>query len=119
MPAVIAEQSRRWLDTPEAERAVAVPRASATVMLLREGADCAVEVFVLRCAAGMAFAPGMLAEVVRQGHRFALLAQAGAESLWPADAEVDGLASIGPRPTGGSVDAGSSEPAGDAVPAPS
>ena len=61
MPAVIAEQSRRWLGTPEAERAVAVPRASATVMLLREGADGAVEVFVLRRAAGMAFAPGMLA----------------------------------------------------------
>lgn len=60
MPAIIAAQSRRWLDTPEPERELSMPRASATVMLLREGAE-AVEVFVLRRAAGMAFAAGMMA----------------------------------------------------------
>lgn len=65
MPDLIAEQSRRWLDTPEAERTVATPRPSATVMLLRpaEGGEvgAAVEVFVLRRATGMPFAPGMIA----------------------------------------------------------
>lgn len=75
MPAVIAEQSRAWLRAPEAERTVATPKPSATVMLLREATveddgdagelpgheGRAVEVFVLRRAAGMAFAAGMLA----------------------------------------------------------
>jgi 8-oxo-dGTP pyrophosphatase MutT (NUDIX family) len=85
MPVGIAEQARRWLSTAEAERTVAPPRASATVLLVREtgqdgngpaafpggaapdvavpagGSGRAVEVFVLRRAAGMAFAGGMLA----------------------------------------------------------
>jgi 8-oxo-dGTP pyrophosphatase MutT (NUDIX family) len=82
MPVGIARQTRRWLDTAEAERTVAPPRASATVLLVREsgqdgngpaafpggaaagaaaGPGRAVEVFVLRRAAGMAFAGGMLA----------------------------------------------------------
>ncbi|WP_134772325.1 NUDIX hydrolase [Ornithinimicrobium flavum] len=69
MPAVIAEQTRRWLDTAQEERTVAPARASATVLLAREAAaevagvapGSAVEVFVLRRAAGMAFAGGMLA----------------------------------------------------------
>lgn len=66
MPTSIAGQTRRWLDTPEAERTVAPARPSATVLLVREAAGGAepggaVEVFVLRRAAGMAFAGGMLA----------------------------------------------------------
>ena len=61
VPEVIAEQSRRWLALPADHREIPPPRASATVMLLREGSGAAVEVFVLRRAAGMAFAAGMLA----------------------------------------------------------
>lgn len=62
VPEVIAEQSRRWLALPEEQREVAAPRASATVMLLRERAPGGgLEVFVLRRAAGMAFAAGMIA----------------------------------------------------------
>lgn len=84
MPALIAEQSRRWLETPEPERTVSPAKPSATVMLLREASATpttsrsetrlaqttrvagreqgeTVEVFVLRRAAGMAFAAGMLA----------------------------------------------------------
>ncbi|MFK5635788.1 MULTISPECIES: NUDIX hydrolase [unclassified Ornithinimicrobium] len=61
MPGVVAAHSQRWLDTPEPDRTVAAARPSATVMLLREGADDGVEVFVLRRASSMAFAPGMMA----------------------------------------------------------
>lgn len=61
MPAVVATQSRAWLDTPEDRRTVASPRPAATVMLLREAVPSGVEVFVLRRAASMAFAPGMVA----------------------------------------------------------
>lgn len=60
MPAVVEEQTRAWLSTPEQERSVSAPRPSATVMLLREGPD-GPEVFVLRRASSMAFAPGMVA----------------------------------------------------------
>lgn len=66
MPHLIAAQSRAWLDTPEAERSVSPPRASSTVMLLRparpevEQRD-RVEVFILRRASTMPFAPGMVA----------------------------------------------------------
>lgn len=61
MPRIVAEHSRAWLDTPPAERTVATPRTSSTVMLLREAATEGVEVFVLRRASGMPFAPGMIA----------------------------------------------------------
>jgi 8-oxo-dGTP pyrophosphatase MutT (NUDIX family) len=62
MPGVVAAHSRQWLDTPEQDRTVAAARPSATVMLLREApADAGVEVFVLRRASSMAFAPGMVA----------------------------------------------------------
>lgn len=62
VPEAIAEHSRRWLALPEEQRVVATPRASATVMLLRERRGGAgLEVFVLRRAAGMAFAAGMIA----------------------------------------------------------
>lgn len=61
VPEIIAEQSRRWLALPVDQREVVPPKPSATVMLLRPGADRQVEVFVLRRAAGMAFAAGMLA----------------------------------------------------------
>lgn len=60
MPAVIEEHTRAWLLSPAADRAVATPRPSSTVMLLRDGA-AGVEVFVLRRASSMAFAPGMVA----------------------------------------------------------
>jgi len=62
IPAVIEEQTRAWLLTPAAERTVTAPRPSSTVMLVRErvGGD-GVEVFVLRRASSMAFAPGMVA----------------------------------------------------------
>ncbi|MFX0538517.1 NUDIX hydrolase [Ornithinimicrobium sp. Y1847] len=60
MPALVAEQSRAWLDTPEAERTESTPKPSSTVMLLREAAD-GVEVFVIRRASTMPFAPGMVA----------------------------------------------------------
>ena len=65
MPGIVEEQSRAWLDLPEAERAVATPRLSSTVMLLREAAEVhgrtGVEVFVLRRVSTMPFAPGMIA----------------------------------------------------------
>lgn len=61
MPEVIAAPSRAWLARAEVERAVAPPRASSTVMLLREAGDAGVEVFVLRRASSMAFAAGMVA----------------------------------------------------------
>lgn len=70
MPAIIAAQARGWLDTDPADRKIAVPRPSSTVMLLREGAAGeddstggrqAVEVFVLRRVSSMPFAPGMVA----------------------------------------------------------
>lgn len=62
VPEVIADQSRRWLALPADQREIPPPRASATVMLLRERqGGPGVEVFVLRRAAGMAFAAGMLA----------------------------------------------------------
>ncbi|GAA1174134.1 hypothetical protein GCM10009584_14150 [Ornithinimicrobium humiphilum] len=60
MPVVIEEHTRAWLATPAQERAVPEPRPSATVMLLRDG-SAGVEVFVLRRASSMAFAPGMVA----------------------------------------------------------
>ena len=62
MPAVVEGPSRDWLRTEPGRRSVAPPRPSATVMLLREhGTGPGVEVFVLRRAASMAFAPGMVA----------------------------------------------------------
>lgn len=66
MPPPVDRHSQQWLDTPQEQRTVAVPRASATVMLLREpdAADRtggAPEVFVLRRVSGMPFAPGMIA----------------------------------------------------------
>ncbi|MGC5582775.1 NUDIX hydrolase [Ornithinimicrobium sp. W1665] len=62
MPEVVEGHSRAWLATEPARRQVARPRPSATVMLLREAsAGPGVEVFVLRRAATMAFAPGMVA----------------------------------------------------------
>ena len=69
MPAIVAAQARSWLDTAEAERVVAPPRPSATVMLLREAGErgeaehgsTGVEVFVLHRASTMPFAPGMVA----------------------------------------------------------
>lgn len=64
MPPPVDRHSREWLDTPVQERAVAEPRASATVMLLREpagGTPGPPEVFVLRRVLGMPFAPGMIA----------------------------------------------------------
>jgi 8-oxo-dGTP pyrophosphatase MutT (NUDIX family) len=60
MPAVVEEHTRAWLLTPAAERTVPAPRPSSTVMLLRDG-NVGVEVFVLRRASSMAFAPGMVA----------------------------------------------------------
>lgn len=60
IPAVLEEHSRSWLLTPAAERVVPRLRPSSTVMLLRDGAR-GVEVFVLRRASSMAFAPGMVA----------------------------------------------------------
>ncbi|WP_298888330.1 NUDIX domain-containing protein [uncultured Serinicoccus sp.] len=59
VPEVVAEHSRSWLRRPPADRPAATPRASATVMLLRD--DPRLEVFVLRRVAGMAFAAGMVA----------------------------------------------------------
>ncbi len=63
MPPVIEEQTRAWLALAEPERTVAVPRPSSTVMILREPRDgsAGVEVFVLRRASSMPFAPGMVA----------------------------------------------------------
>ena len=62
MPGLIEKQSRTWLDTPEAERTVSAPKLSSTVMLLREQAGAGqVEVFILRRASSMPFAPGMVA----------------------------------------------------------
>lgn len=67
MPPPVDRHSRDWLATPERERTVAVPRPSATVMLLREGEGRPAatrgvpEVFVLRRVIGMPFAPGMIA----------------------------------------------------------
>ena len=70
MPEVIDRQSRAWLETPEAERTVPPAKPSSTVMLLRENdrpdrdpaaLDTAVEVFILRRASSMPFAPGMVA----------------------------------------------------------
>lgn len=62
MPEILVESARGWLGTPEAERAAAAPKPSSTVMLLREGsAGEGVEVFVLRRASSMPFAPGMIA----------------------------------------------------------
>lgn len=71
-PSSLSGSLRRWLDTPEEERRPAPAKPSATVMLLREagegdeapapgGAPGEVEVFILRRAAGMAFAAGMIA----------------------------------------------------------
>ncbi|WP_298749085.1 NUDIX domain-containing protein [uncultured Serinicoccus sp.] len=59
VPEVVAEHARSWLRRPPAERSTAPPRASATVMLLRD--DPRHEVFVLRRVAAMAFAGGMVA----------------------------------------------------------
>ncbi|ANS78901.1 hypothetical protein SGUI_1505 [Serinicoccus hydrothermalis] len=59
VPPVVADAARAWLATPEDRRAVAEPRRSATVMLLRDRPE--LEVFVLRRAGSMAFAAGMLA----------------------------------------------------------
>lgn len=59
VPEPIAGQARDWLALPPAERPVVPPRASATVLVLRD--EPRLEVFVLRRAAGMAFAAGMLA----------------------------------------------------------
>ncbi|GGK57738.1 NUDIX hydrolase [Ornithinimicrobium pekingense] len=60
MPSVVEEHTRAWLLTPPAERTVPDPRPSSTVMLLRDGSG-GPEVFVLRRASSMAFAPGMVA----------------------------------------------------------
>ena len=59
VPEAVARHSRAWLASPPEERHVAPARPSATVMLLRE--EPRLEVFVLRRAAGMAFAAGMIA----------------------------------------------------------
>lgn len=62
MPPVVEEHTRAWLGTSEPERLVAAPRPSSTVMILRERRGGAgVEVFVLRRASSMPFAPGMVA----------------------------------------------------------
>ncbi|AXH97133.1 NUDIX hydrolase [Ornithinimicrobium avium] len=63
MPPVVEEQTRAWLATAEPERRAAVPRPSSTVMILRDRSDggAGVEVFVLRRASSMPFAPGMVA----------------------------------------------------------
>lgn len=61
LPDVVEAQTRAWLATPPQDRTVPEPRASATVMLLRPAHGPGVEVFVLRRAATMAFAPGMVA----------------------------------------------------------
>lgn len=67
LPHLLTASARAWLDTAERERRVNPPRASSTVMLLRpvrEGAPEpgeAVEVFILRRASSMPFAPGMVA----------------------------------------------------------
>lgn len=66
MPPPVDRHSQEWLDTPPHERTVAVPRPSATVMLLREpevgtAGSGPPEVFVLRRVLGMPFAPGMIA----------------------------------------------------------
>lgn len=63
MPPPVDRHSQEWLDTPPDQRTVAAPRASATVMLLREGREGSgpPEVFVLRRVLGMPFAPGMIA----------------------------------------------------------
>ncbi|MFC0359119.1 NUDIX hydrolase [Kytococcus schroeteri] len=60
MPPALVPAVRAWLDTPEADRPAPVaPRAAATVMVVRDGAQ-GVEVFMQTRAASMAFAPGMM-----------------------------------------------------------
>ncbi|MGO0576478.1 NUDIX hydrolase [Ornithinimicrobium panacihumi] len=62
MPELLVSSARGWLGTPEAERTAAAPKPSSTVMLLREASSGeGVEVFVLRRASSMPFAPGMIA----------------------------------------------------------
>lgn len=70
MPEMIDRQSRAWLETPEDQRTAPPAKPSSTVMLLRENErpdrdvaarDTAVEVFILRRASSMPFAPGMVA----------------------------------------------------------
>ena len=53
---ILADRARAWQQEPGTE--VVQPRASATVLLMRDSAE-GVEVFVLRRAASMAFAPRM------------------------------------------------------------
>lgn len=74
MPRILAGRAQAWLDGQRGP--IVAPRASATVMLVRDRAqpdvrdgaepagptedgDCAVEVFMLRRVASMAFAPSM------------------------------------------------------------
>jgi 8-oxo-dGTP pyrophosphatase MutT (NUDIX family) len=58
MPPLLIDSARAWLEGRTT--AVVPPRASATVMLLRDG-DQGLEVFLLRRSGTMAFAPDMLA----------------------------------------------------------
>lgn len=57
LPSLLERDAVAWLEGRGAEPTT--PRPSATVMMLRDGA-LGLEVFVLRRASGMAFAPGML-----------------------------------------------------------
>lgn len=65
MPPPVDRHSQEWLDTPQEQRTVAAPRASATVVLLRDPqgppGQGPPQVFVLRRVLGMPFAPGMIA----------------------------------------------------------
>lgn len=54
----LVDHAREWLAAP-GSRTPATPRAAATVMVVRDGAD-GVEVFMLRRVATMAFAPRMM-----------------------------------------------------------
>ena len=60
MPALLRGHAREWLDAGGTIGEPAPAKPSATVMLLRPG-EAGPEVFVLKRAATMAFAPNMLA----------------------------------------------------------
>lgn len=60
MPDRLAPSASAWLDRPADDRQAVEPRLSASVLLLRDGAQ-GVEVFVQRRASTMAFAPDVLA----------------------------------------------------------
>lgn len=60
MPEALVPSARAWLERPVSDRRPATPRLSASVLLLRDGAQ-GVEVFVQRRASTMAFAPDVLA----------------------------------------------------------